>query len=139
MKFIHEFLEFMDGTVRDNGWWRIEGDKVVNMRGGWHYLRDTNEKSVIVEADDWKDLDWSCLIKPDSIYGWIDVKGNFYGCDYMEHSLLAEYYFKSNERALEDIGFVKIYRDFDGERAYYVSRYLNEKQEKKLLELGVKL
>ena len=138
MKFIHEFIEYKNGEVKDNGWWRIEGDKVVNMVGGWHHLC-IDDKSVIVEANDWHDLDWSCLIKPDSPYGWVDIQGNFFGCDYMEHAFFAKYYFKLTERTLEDIGYVKIYREIDGSQAYYVSRHLNEKQENKLLELGVEL
>ena len=138
MKFLHEFMTWGDGTKQDNGWGEIVGDKLVNRVGGWHeYIPAPDD--IIVEADNWADLDWSCLLNPNSPYGWIDKDGNFYGCNHFEHASLAELYFKCSERALEDSGFVKLYRSYDGSVGYYVARYLTEKQEETLLEKGVKL
>lgn len=138
MKFLHEFIKYSNGEVEDNGWWEIQGNKLVNRMGGWHDY-STAEDDIIVEAESWDRLDWSCLIKPDSPYGWIDLDGVFYGCDYHDHDSLARLYFKSDERTLEMIGFVKIYRSFNRTTAYYVERYLTAKQEATLLERGIRI
>lgn len=145
-KFLHEFRHYPDGTIEDNRWWEIIGDKVYNMAGGWHDYRPS-EDDIIVVANDWNELDWSCLLKDtttyglkdNSLYGWIDVHGKFYGCDYMEHDRIAYLYFKCTERNLEDAGFAKVYRDYDGSRAYYVAKYLTERQEKTLIDMGIEL
>lgn len=138
-KFLHEFSRYADGSVKDNGWWEIVGDRLYNINGGFHYLCDTSPNQIIVEAEDFHDLDWSCLLRPDSPYGWIDVHGKFFGCHFMEHDLLAEYYFKCSEIDLENAGFVKVYRNYDGKQSYYTQKHLTEQQEKTLIDLGVKI
>lgn len=137
-KFLHEFRHYSDGTIEDNKWWEIKGDRVYCMAGGWHEYNPSKD-DIIVYANDWNELDWSCLLKDDSLYGWIDVHGRFYGCDYMEHDRIAYLYFKCTERNLEDAGFAKVYRDYDGSQAYYVAKYLTERQEKTLIDMGIEL
>ncbi len=141
MKFLHEFLEYQNGKKVDNGWWLIDEklNRLYNRRSGYHSYEPSGN-DIIVEADNWQDLDWSCLLKPDSPYGWIDLNGTFYGCDHFEHAELADLYFKSNERALEDIGYIKVYREIDGTVAYYTSRrFPTEKQEQTLIDRGIEL
>lgn len=137
-KFLHEFLKYRDGHIHDNGWWEIVGDKLYNEAGGYHYYIP-EENDIIVEVNDWEDLDWSFLIDNTQPYGWIDLQGNFYGCKYMEHELLAEKYFKATDRYLELKGYVKVFRGYDCLIEYYVYRNLTEKQKQKLLELGIRL
>ena len=40
MLFVHEFIEYGDGSVHDNGWWEYDPDTeaVYNRNGGYHYL-----------------------------------------------------------------------------------------------------
>lgn len=116
MKFLHEFSKYGDGTVSDNGWWQIseDGKRLLNGAGGWHdYI--PSDDDIIAEADSWEDLDWSCLIMPDSPYGWIDREGKWYGCKYSDHASVANLVLHSSERALEMQGWIKVYRNFRGE------------------------
>lgn len=94
----------------ENGWWELIGNTCYNRVGGRHeyYPQD---KDVFAEANDWDELDYSYLIKPDSEYGWVSPDGYFYGCKYADHSLMAKMYFKKSERQLEEEGWVKIFRD----------------------------
>lgn len=94
----------------ENGWWELVGNTCYNRVGGRHeyYPQD---KDVFAEANDWDELDYSYLIKPDSEYGWVSPDGHFYGCRYADHSFMAEMYFKKSERQLENEGWVKIFRD----------------------------
>lgn len=94
----------------ENGWWALVGNTCYNRVGGRHeyYPQD---KDVFAEANDWDELDYSYLIKPDSEYGWVSPDGHFYGCKYADHSLMAKMYFKKSERQLENEGWVKIFRD----------------------------
>lgn len=121
MKFVHEFLHYDNGSVKDNGWWEIseDGAKLFNMWGGWHDYTP-REDDIIVEADNWDQLDWSCLLKPDSPYGWIDRRGVWYGCDYQSHAEVAELVLHSSERALEVQGWVKVFRGLGGKADWYI-------------------
>lgn len=94
----------------ENGWWELVGNTCYNRVGGRHeyYPQD---KDVFAEANDWDELDYSYLIKPDSEYGWVSPDGHFYGCKYADHSLMSKMYFKKSERQLEMEGWIKIFRD----------------------------
>lgn len=110
MKFLHEFLEYNDGTRCDNGWWKIDGDRLYNFRGGWHcYTPSPND--IIIEADSWDDVPMNYLLNDSAITGWIAPDGTFYGCDAEEHELIAERVLKMSETMLEDQGYVKIFRN----------------------------
>lgn len=139
MKFLHEFCTSANGTVLDNGWWKIEGNRVYNRFGGCHTY-EPSDTDIIVECDDWKDLDWSILIKKDSPYGWISRDGTFYGCGYGDHKDLAELYLHKSEKELELLGYIKIYRGYDRKPSMYFN-YLNcgfitENQKNTLSNLG---
>lgn len=132
-KFLHEYLEYPCGLKIDNGWWKIENNYLYNRAGGSHsYV--PNENDIIAEVNDWDDLDYSYLLKPDSEYGYIDREGNFYGCDYHEHSDIAELYLKTTERELEEKGWIKIYRSHNHKTTYYYEHNLTEAQIKTLEE-----
>lgn len=136
-KFLHEFLRYADGTVIENGWWEIKGDRLINMVGGWHPY-NPREDDIIIEAENIESLDWSCLIDNKYSTGWLDLDGNFYGCEPTGHSMMAEFYFKSSERELEKIGFVKLFRDYDQTINWYCEkREPTKKQEDYLLENGL--
>lgn len=137
MKFLHEFLEYGDGTFIDNGWWEIRGDKLINGAGGWHPYTPT-DNDIIVEAEGRDELDYSYLLQPDSDLGWLNLDGKFYGCKYRDHQALAELYFKTSERRLEEMGWIKIFKDFDGDIAWYHEEERpTKKQEDYLLEKGL--
>ena len=144
MRFLHEFFKNADGTKRDNGWWRIseDGKHLINAYGGWHDYTPSSD-DIIAEADSWDDLDWSHLLKPDSPYGWIDREGKFYGCSYSNHDAVAERILHSNDRVLEEQGWIKVYRASTGETVWYTDwRYcrsggITEAQEKTLEEKGL--
>ena len=137
-KFLHEYIRYADGSVKENGWWKIDGNRLVNRFGGNHEY-EPHQSDEIVEAADFNDLtdkvDYSYLLSPDSPYGWIDLEGNFYGCNYTEHSTLAYCYFKSSERELEMKGYVKVYRGHRG-ISYYIEGYLTDAQAATLRERG---
>lgn len=121
MKFLHEFLTHRDGTTVDNGWWEIRGDRLVNTVGGYHYYTPKDD-DIIAEAESIEDLDWSFMLKPESEYGWLDIKGQFYGCDFQEHGQIARLVLKTSERALEESGWIKLYRDYPKGIGWYCER-----------------
>lgn len=121
MKFLHEFLKYSNGTVVDNGWWRIsdDGTKLVNRCGGYHGY-EPSEDDIVCEVDGWGDLDYSFLVKNDSPYGWIDRNGKYYGCEYEDHEDIAEFVLHKTSRQLEAEGWIKVYRGYGRERETYI-------------------
>lgn len=144
MKFLHEYLRYSGGTIIDNGWWEIseDGTRLINIYGGWHNYTP-REDDIVVEADSWYDLDWSHLLKPDSPYGWIDRDGKWYGCGYQNHSAVAEFVLGKTERDLEESGWVKLYRRYNGETDWYmesdqgIRNRITQAQIKTLKEHGI--
>lgn len=119
MKFLFEKQQYADGIVRDNGWWRISGDRLYNRCGGSHdYV--PHDDDIICEANDWDELDYSYLLKPESKYGWIDRNGRFYGCNYEEHDDIAELVLHKSSRQLETEGWIKIYASFTHDIEAYI-------------------
>ena len=121
MKFLHEYLRYSSGLVTDNGWWRISdcGTKLYNRRGGYHSYTPSKD-DIICEADSWDDLDYSFLVKNDSLYGWIDRNGRYYGCEYEDHDDVAELVLHKTSRQLEEEGWIKVYRGYNRERETYI-------------------
>ena len=97
MKFVFE----------NDGWWKIVGNKVVNVYGSKHSL---NPELPIIEVDDWDSLDWSFLLNRNSPYGWIAPDGTWFGCNYKRHIDVARWFLKSSEDKLEKAGWVKVYQ-----------------------------
>lgn len=121
MKFLHEFLKCGDGTVTDNGWWEIRGNRLVNEVGGYHYY-SPDKDDIIVEVNSRADLDWSCLLVPDAKYGWLDLRGHFYGCRFQDHETIARLVLKTTERELEKSGWVKLYRNYPQGVGWYCEK-----------------
>ena len=102
----------------DNFWWRyvektpINNAKIINLVGGNNTGVDLTD-CEIAEADSFEDLNW----KGTDIYndkyksGWLDRKGNFYGCEYHSHNLQAQLVHHSSRRELEKKGWVHIGQD----------------------------
>ena len=84
----------------------------------------------IVEADDFDKLDWSgtSLLNNEYLTGWLDKKGNFYGCDYRNHRDQAIFVHGLSERDIEEEQFIKISYE-DRMRVNVIARvpYLNGK------------
>ena len=109
MKFLHEYLYYDNGKTIDNGYWEIDGDRLVNACGGWHPY-DPSPDDEIIESD-WDYINW--LRAKDAISdkyttGWIAPDGTFYGCDYQNHHYVAEY-LDMTETMMENKGYIKIY------------------------------
>ena len=142
MRFLHEFLRYSNGEVRDNGWWKIseDGTKLINRCGG-HHSYTPNENDIICEVESWDDLDYSFLLKDESPYGWIDRNGRYYGCDYEDHDDIAEYVLKKTSRQLETEGWIKVYRSFRGGAETYIddkwSMLVSPEQLQTLIEKGL--
>lgn len=161
--FLHEYNHYNDGSIVDNGYWEIDsydvlGDikdlvgctcRVYNICGGWHEVTIKAEDEII-QADTWDELDCSYLLNSNSHLGWLSPEGEFYGCDYFEHSLIAERIIHKSEPELEEEGWVKMYRSqlfpldppdyFLGQsRSNIHANYLTNKQVEVLLEKGFKI
>lgn len=152
MLFVHEFMEYGDGTVRDNGWWEYDPDteKVYNRNGGWHDYRHRPEEEIIEST--WEDI-LARTIRDDScVTGWIAPDGEFFGCDPMDHARMAEYYLKTTEQYLEDDGWIKItevpfwamgkYPNINGRYEYHffnLHKHITQAQYKTLKDKGLEL
>ena len=110
MKFLHEYKKYNNGQVYDNGWWEIEGNRLYNINGGFHYYTPSSD-DLIMEADSWDDVPMDYLLKDEAITGWIAPDGKFYGCNPEDHAIIASLVLKSNETLLENQGYVKIFQN----------------------------
>ena len=139
-KFLLEFQIWENNKVC-NGWWEIHEHRLYNRFGGSHSYFPT-DADIIVECEDWNQLDWSCLISESSPYGWIDREGKFFFFFYSKHSDLAELYLHSSEKELEHKGWIKIYRNYDRKPSLYFeyssAKFITDSQMKTLMELGFK-
>ena len=103
----------------DNFWWEyIDGplnnaklrNKYFSLIGKNLYCYVNIENSEMVEADDYKDLNWedTHVLNKDSRFGWVDRKGVFYGCDWRFHGAQAELVHKCDLATLEQKGWIHI-------------------------------
>ena len=62
------------------------------------------------EAQDFENLDWNNtpVLNNTSVCGWLDRNGKFYGCDFTEHVMQAEYVHHSSILMLESLGWIHI-------------------------------
>lgn len=110
MKFLHEYLKSPNGTVLQDAYWEIRGNRLYNAVGGYHFY-EPKEDDEIIEST-WDDILYKqALKKLDSskTTGWIAPDGTFYGCDPEDHWEVAEFILNSTERELEEQGYCKIY------------------------------
>ncbi len=115
------------GKKVDNGYWEIRGDRLVNQGGGWHPYYPSPDDEII-EVESYHDLDWSYLLNPESLYGWLSPEGEYYGCDYMQHAMIADLILDKDEIDMEEEGYVKIFCGWDCERDFFVNKQLTRKQ-----------
>lgn len=113
MIFVHEYLEYSNSKIEDNGWWSYENGNLVNRGGGSHEADSLDSYKEKVECDSWEnflktDTYRNSLILKDSKFGWLSPEGDFYGCDYRDHEKVAIYYFGKDEEELEESGWAKI-------------------------------
>ncbi len=140
-KFLREKKVYSNGRIEDNGWWEIQGDRLVNCNGGWHdYIPNSDDE--IVEVDDIKELDFSYLLNPNSTYGWIAPDGTFYGCSSYEHDMIARMVLKFDEGEweAEERGYIKIFFDpIDFKPNWYSNLRITKKQRDELLIRGFEI
>lgn len=146
MKFLHEYLEYPNGKVIDNGYWEICGKRLYNRRGGFH-------KYVPQEGDEIIESTWPEIIRKslmdkmdDSmITGWIAPDGTFFGCSSQDHADFAEYVLGHDEFTLEKNGYCKIFEnpvrlrieDPDLLQYSYYCRFLTSAQQDVLEQKGI--
>lgn len=151
--FLHE-IDYSRIPPRDNGYWEIRGNKpepntiiqIYNIIGGHHDYK-------VTELDEFIYSDWETVARrrytenQKSDYGWIDLEGNFYGCDWSEHRDCADICFGLTELDAERQGYVKIYYDKSNAKydnyhyrpdglGWYCDRPLTDAQITKLNERG---
>lgn len=109
----------------DGYWWELDVSTPIN-KATVRNLTSLGKMSdidislnQIVEAENYHKLDWVGTRILDAKYktGWLDLDGNFYGCDYRCHKEQARILFNCSERDLEKKGFVK----FASENAFLKS------------------
>jgi len=110
MKFLHEYCKGRDGTLYDNGWWEINGNRLYNVNGGWHDYNPSPD-DIIIEVNGWNDIPMDYLLNDSAVTGWVAPDGKFYGCEPEDHILIAEHVLKSSEMMLENRGYVKIFKN----------------------------
>lgn len=84
----------------------------------------TKEQFVALHRKDF----FSYLIKKNSPYGWLSPFCEWYPCDYTHHQDIAEDYLGYDEHELEKRGWVKVFKEFDSDKAVYSQYEANEKQ-----------
>ena len=139
-KYLAEFSRYGDGTTNFNGFWEIQGNRLVNQKGGWHDYEPRPDDEIF-EVENYEDLTFrKYYVNNKYKTGWLDRNGNFFGCDFMEHSTVAYYCFHKEEYELEDMGWVKISRDLyssNGLAYYHVCILdLTDAQKKWLIDNG---
>lgn len=138
-KYLAEYSKYSNGEKKFNGFWEICGNRLVNLNGGWHDYRPSKNDKVY-EVENYEDLPFrDYYINNDFKTGWLDRNGNFFGCDYMEHEFVAWYVFHKEEHELEEMGWVKIYKNiFEGGYDYlhYSRLPLTDSQKKYLIDNG---
>lgn len=151
--FVHEFVDYPNLKNHDNGWWEFDENtqKVYNRNGGWHELH-------YHPMNEFKEMTWDEVIamdvRDDTCYtGWVSPDGTWYGCEPMDHELMARCYFKTTEEKLENEGWIKVteipsyllamapdvYPDRYEYHFFNPYGYITKAQEKTLAEHGIEL
>lgn len=142
--FLHEYVDYPNGPYHsDNGFWQIDGDKLLNPFGGWHCYRP-KPTDEIVEAESWADLPSieDQLVDNTQKSGWVSPDGIFYGCAFFCHEKVADLVLHRTEEELENSGWVKIFRSshpwaaVKTEYDWYKVGRLTKAQQDTLMEKG---
>lgn len=68
------------------------------------------------------------LIKKNSPYGWLSPFCEWIPCSYLHHQDVAEDYLGYDERELEKRGWIKVFKEYDSDKAVYAQINANERQ-----------
>ena len=146
MKFLHEYLKSPNGTILEDYYWEIRGNRLYNAAGGFHFYHPKEDDEIIEST--WDDILYKQAIKkldPSKITGWIAPDGTFYGCDYQDHWRVAEIILNSSERDLEEHGYCRIYYNplygetGESKYSYYYEKHLTEAQIDVLISKGLEI
>ena len=146
MKFLHEYLKSPNGTILQDAYWEIRGNRLYNAAGGFHFY-EPKEDDEIIEST-WDEILYKQALRmldPSKTTGWIAPDGTFYGCDYQDHWIVAERILNCTERELEERGYCKIYRNpiwcttDESEYSYYYEKHLTEAQIDVLTSKGLEI
>lgn len=146
MKFLHEYLKSPNGTVLQDAYWEIRGNRLYNAAGGFHFY-EPKEDDEIIEST-WDEILYEAALKKldsSKITGWIAPDGTFYGCDPTGHWEVAEFILHCNERELEKRGYCRIYCNpiwymtNESEYSYDYEKHLTEAQIDVLISKGLEV
>lgn len=119
----------------DSPWWvEDKGSYWLNYSGG---RCPKSDKDKVLErvstTGDFESLDWSKtnLVDNTKESGWLSPKGEFYGCDYMEHDRVAYLYLHSSPDSLMKFGWLRIadknkwcaYRDETHDQLFWLENH----------------
>jgi|GEM_PF-6682378 len=135
-KFLRRRKNF-GGVTLDYGWWKISGKKLVNWKGDVDLYKPSENDEIVIKKD-FRDLDWSYLLKPDRKTGWVDANGQFYGCNAGDINLVGYIFFDYEfGEDLDTYGLARIEKDVFGNYCADIGIMPTEAQINKLNELGV--
>lgn len=98
----------MKNFVKVNGIWREYNPETNEIVGESGYFDISNFETM--QAESVHDLDWNgtVVLNKKLRTGWLNPEGEFFGCEPWCHKLQAQIIHRSDERKLEEGGWVRI-------------------------------
>ena len=110
LRFLHEFEVSPTGVKHDKGCWKIGDDGYVYNSVGERHSYEPSDDDEIIEADGWPEIFKMTVRNNSEETGFISPDGEFFGCKFEHHYLMAEYFFGMSEREMESKGFIRIFK-----------------------------
>lgn len=101
---------------KENSYWQFcppaggRGARWMNVMGGGHDAKPSDfDAGEFYKAESFDELDFSEALLVETLSsGWIDLEGNFWGCEYGRHEYLLSHVLKTPAYEAEDRGWLKI-------------------------------
>jgi len=93
-------------------WVEDRGRYWVNYAGGLVPKHKDDKVLDTCEAEDLQKLDWTrtgMLKNYQTSCGWLSPGGEWYGCDSRDHSIVARWIIKAEEKELEAAGWIRVW------------------------------
>ena len=141
MNYVKAKTKFADGSLSDKAIYFIVerndnyGWIYRNFEGGWctkecieiiesGIFTGTKEQFIELYRKDFYDY----LIKENSPYGWLSPFCEWFPCEYTHYQDVAENYLGYDEKELEERGWIKVFKEYDSDKAVYAQIKANERQ-----------